>query len=162
MVSKTYDREKWVRAEVACQEALQAALDAGHYLYGTRAGDSELQVSEQIPLPYIPGKEQNNTENEMFKKRVLTLRYLLTARGNQGNKEFVWQLNKSNSFITACIPNRVVKYNNNNDEWYSGWSGISPYLNTIERFYTEDGVLPEIAAQMVIFLKKKSGCNGPA
>lgn len=155
LVSKTYDREKWIRAEVACQEALDVALGAGHYLYGTRSGDTELQASEQIPLPYVPGRDETNTENETFKKKVLTLRYLLTAKGNQGNKEFIWQLNNSNSFVTACIPNRVVKYNNNNDEWYSGWSGVSPYLNTIERFYTSDGTLPEIAARNNRFFKKE-------
>lgn len=155
LVSKTYDREKWIRAEVASQEALDVALGAGHYLYGTRSGDTELQASEQIPLPYVPGREINNTENERFKENVLTLRYLLTAKGNQGNKEFIWQLNSNNSFVTASIPNRVVKYNNNNDEWYSGWSGVSPYLNTIERFYTSDGILPEIAARNNKFSKKE-------
>ena len=28
LVSTTYDRQKWVAAEAACKEALQAALDA--------------------------------------------------------------------------------------------------------------------------------------
>lgn len=154
LVSKSYDREKWVRAEAACQEALDAALTAGHYLYGTREGDTQLQESEQIPLPYVPGREEESEENTTFKKKVITMRYLLTAKGNQGNKEFIWQLNKNNSFVTACIPNRVVKYNNNNDEWYSGWSGVSPYLNTIERFYTSDGILPEVAANKGDFKPK--------
>jgi hypothetical protein len=33
------------------QEALNAALDAGHYLFGTRAGDESLQEQKGLPMP---------------------------------------------------------------------------------------------------------------
>lgn len=51
LVSTTYDREKWVRAEEAAQEALNAALDAGHYLFGTRAGDESCRSRKDFRCP---------------------------------------------------------------------------------------------------------------
>lgn len=145
LVSKTYSREKWVRAEEACQAALdaaEAATDGGgalqaYRLYGTQPSDFEKYDDEKVPLPFIPGEV-----DEEFKKRVLMLRYMMSLRYNEGNAELVWGLSKDDdSFITAAMPNRVLQYKDGN--WYNGWSGVAPYLSATERFYTKDGLLPK-------------------
>lgn len=142
LVSRTYQNAKWERAEAACKSAIEAAEAAGNYLFGTRSGDDQIMTNEQIPLPYIPGMEKN--EGEEFKKKVLLMRYLLTLKGNMGNREFVWQTYKDNNTLYASMPNRLQQYTNG--DWYSGWSGLSPYLFAVEHFYTKDGELPEKAA----------------
>lgn len=150
LVSNTYDRQKWVDAEAACQEALEAAQGAGHYLFGTLPGDYKLQEQAKLAMPFVPGLTGTEEEQKAFQNRVLMLRYMLTANGGtQGNKEFVWQLNKDNSMVYASMPNALLKYNDGKE--YSGWSAVSPYLYSIEHFYTRDGQVPEIAAGLGTF-----------
>lgn len=144
LVSTTYDREKWVRAEEAAQEALNAALDAGHYLFGTRAGDESLQEQKGLPMPYIPNIEGTDTEVKAFQNKVLTLRYMMTAKGSDGNLEILWELHKTTNFVFGSIPNNIMKLNNGSE--YGGWSSTSPYLYAVEHFYTNKGTLPKIAA----------------
>lgn len=138
LVSHTYDREKWNRALTACKEALEyAQSDGGCSLYT----DEELYAKENVPLPFIPGLENESAEGIAFRKKVLLMRYLATTRSNEGNKELVWGLdNVGDNIWMASLPTRVLKLNNGN--WYSGYSGVSPFLNTIERFYTNTGKLP--------------------
>lgn len=141
-MSTTYDREKWVRAEEAAQEALNAALDAGHYLFGTRAGDESLQEQKGLPMPYIPNIEGTDTEVKAFQNKVLTLRYMMTAKGSDGNLEILWELHKTTNFVFGSIPNNIMKLNNGSE--YGGWSSTSPYLYAVEHFYTNKGTLPKI------------------
>ena len=152
LVSTTYDRQKWVKAEAACQEALQAAQDAGHYLFGTRPEDEQLQVQAKLAMPYVPGLTGTDEEQKVFQNKILTLRYMMTAGGDKGNKEFVWQLNKDNNFVYASMPNALLKYNDGKE--YSGWSAVSPYLFSIEHFYTKDGEVPEVAAERGTYTPK--------
>ncbi len=135
LVSATYSPEKWERARVACEDALNTALNEDYMLYGSTDAQMKMYESEKVPLTnvYIPGGASNE-----FKERVLMLRYLLTARVYEGNTELIWGLNDSgDSFLTASMPNRVLQQNNGN--WVNGYSGISPLLNTVERFYMADG-----------------------
>jgi len=150
LVSRTYQPEKWERAEAACREALDAALASGNYLFGTQPGDDQIIKSEQIPLPYIPGLAKD--EGEEFKKKVLLMRYMLTLAGNKGNREFVWHVNKDNEMLYASMPKRLLQYTSGN--WYSGWAALSPYLYAVEHFYTKDGTLPEIGAEKGEFTSK--------
>lgn len=144
LVSASYDRKKWERAEQACKEAMKAALDAGFYLFGTKSGDEQLQVQNKLPMPYIPGLEGTDAEQKAFQNKVLTLRYMLTAKGSEGNMEFLWQVNKTTNFVFGSLPNNLMKLSNNSE--YGGWSSVSPYLYAVEHFYTNKGKLPEIAA----------------
>lgn len=138
LISKTYDRNKWIKAEEAYQAALDEALMTGHPLYGSDPKHFTLYESEKVPLPYIPGREENNAENKSFKERVLLLRYMSTAKNGEGNTELIWGLNNSNDgFVTCSRPNRMLQQTNGN--WVNGWSGISPLLNSIEKFYTDNG-----------------------
>ena len=152
LVGTTYNPEKWTRAEAACQDALNAARDAGYYLYGTKSGDEQLQVQNNIPMPYIPGLEGTADEKKAFQNKVLTLRYMLTAKGKEGNMELLWEVHKSTNFVYGNIPNNLMKLNNGSE--YSGWSSSSPYLYAIEHFYTNNGTLPEIAASKGKYPKK--------
>lgn len=136
LVSKTYDPQKWERARVAYEEALQEAHAAGHKLYGTSEGDLEFYSTKNIPLEniYIPGDASDD-----FKKRVLMLRHLVTTRHNEGNTEYVWGVSDDADWVpyNCMMPFKVLQRNNGN--WIEGYNSYSPYLNAIERFYTSDG-----------------------
>lgn len=142
LVSKTYDRNKWVRAQQACSEALQAALDAGYKLYN----DLEFYKSNGLKeneLPDIPGlAEPNSEEGLTFRKRVFLMRYAVTLEYASGNNEYIWVAMKNDDlYMTATLPNRVIQ--NNNGNWFSGYSGVAPTLYSVEHFYTQNGLLPK-------------------
>lgn len=141
LVSKEYSPGKWERARIACEEALDAAIDASYALYK----DKEMyknDISGGFSLDenvYVPGlNAAEDPEATAFKETVLMYRYLSTARFNEGNKEIVWGLNKSDdSFLTASMPNNVMILDNGNK--VNGYSGISPTLYTVKTFYNQDG-----------------------
>ncbi len=143
VVSHSYEANKWERARSACQEALDAALAAGHKLYDNinyyMTTDPQAQT-----LPYIPGLVETGPEAEAakeFKKRVMMFRYLVTTRADQGNEEIIWgKWGGMGSTANASMPLKVIR--NTSSGWNEGWSGISPLLSTITNFYTKNGKLP--------------------
>lgn len=136
LVSRTYDRSKWERALTACNEALDAADAEGFELFR----DESLYSSANISLPYIPGMS-NNEEFDAFKKKVMLMRYVINAKPTEGNREFVWGLNVGNDgMVLHALPTRVIQQSNGN--WYNGYSGIAPTLNSAEFFYTANGKTP--------------------
>jgi hypothetical protein len=99
---------------------------------------------QQINLPYAPGISDGDyssqpEEQQKFLKKVMMLRYLVTTRENEGNKEIIWGISAQPS-LEAQLPHRILKASNGN--WISGWSGVSPTLYAVEHFYTKDGKLP--------------------
>lgn len=132
LVSTTYDPDKWERARVACEEALAEARAAGHALYE----NLDFYSTQNVPLNnvYVPGGADDD-----FKKRVLMLRYLLTANHSEGNTEFIWGVSNDNDFTPyyCQMPWRVLQQNNGN--WIEGYNSYSPYLNAVEKFYDTDG-----------------------
>ena len=54
----------------------------------------------------------------------------------------------------ASLPVHVVKVDGG--PWRSGYSGYSPLLNSVERFYTKEGELPRIAANKGTFAEEDS------
>lgn len=137
LVSHQYSVEKWRTAETACQQALDFALNHGYKLYD----DEEKYNEQKLPLPYIPGVNTSEEEGTNFAKKVLLMRYVNQLRADEGNKEMVWGINQGDDNLYASMPTRILLLNGGN--WYSGYSGISPYLYTIEHFYTQNGKLPE-------------------
>ena len=138
LVSKTYDESKWRRALTACNEAITAAENEGFELYK----DESLYSSKGVSLPNIPGMSSSE-EYENFKKKVLLMRFVVTALPTEGNKEFVWGLNTGDDqMVIHSLPTRILKQSDGN--WYSGWSGIAPTLNSVEYFYTENGKTPDM------------------
>ena len=142
LVSKTYDPKKWERAKLACEEALLLAEGEGQIeLYD----DEDFYQNKQLELPYVPGVTDGDIkeeEKEKFLKTVMKMRYLVSSRITDGNKEIIWgNWNFSMSDSYARLPLRILQYPNR--EWWSGWGGVSPTLNTVEMFYTKNGKLPE-------------------
>lgn len=145
LVSLNRDDKKWERALTACQEALAAALGAGHDLFDMASADAKATL-DKVSLPFIPGKEADTPENEKFKKRVRMFQYLITAHEGDGNKELIWGQrtstdgNNSGEATESRLPNKVVK--RSSGVYMGGWSSHAPTLYAVQHFYTEDGKLP--------------------
>ena len=145
LVSDQYDAGKWERALTACQEALAAAQAAGYKLFDLEAANAKAAI-DGVPLPFIPGKEEDTEENRLFKERVRMLQYVITAHEGADNKELIWGINPSTGNtidaepMRAHLPNRLVK--RSDGTWNGGWHGTAPTWATVNRFYTENGLPP--------------------
>lgn len=142
IVSRTYDKQKWEDALLACREAIDVAEAAGHKFFSLEDAKALIE-QERINLPYVPFKDENDPltgpEDLEFKQRILLMRYLTATRSNQGNKEIIWGHADQSNFINACLPHRIIE--NNSGGWQSGWgAGLSPTLNSVIRFYSENGL----------------------
>ena len=150
LVSKTYDPDKWERALTACKDALEwAEGDGGNALMGIASCDN-LISNDQMGDPFkkLKAPVDNDAFTEDFKKRIMLMRYIVTTRYSDGNKEMIWGVAGTDTYNQklACLPLHCSKQNNGT-YWNDGYSGISPYLNAVEKFYTKDGMLPRIAAE---------------
>lgn len=140
LISKKYDSQKWEAAKKACLEALAAAEAAGHKLFSLEDAQA-LYRQAKVSLPFVPFKNAEGdaaAKDREFMERVLLMRYVVTTRYKEGNRETIWGLAGQGDMIIGSLPHRVIK--NNQGTWKSGYSGVSPTLNTVERFYTENGV----------------------
>lgn len=138
LVSSQYDKSKWERAKAANQEALDFATTAGGAALYI---DEELHTRESVELPFVPGVNAQTPEGKAFLKKVLLMRYLVTTRSTEGNKEIIWGLADQGSMVMGSLPHGILKLSNGTD--YSGYSGVSPVMNTsIEYFYTKNGKRP--------------------
>lgn len=139
LVSSTYDPQKWEIALTACKDALQFALnEGGRELYK----DTQYYARQEIPLPYVPGITDGDLpENEKlaFQENVMKMRYAVSTRESEGNREIIWGCASSVNLLPS-FPHRIIQQNNGN--WSNGYSGIGPTLFTMENFYTKDGKLP--------------------
>lgn len=144
LVSYQYDESKWERALTACQEALDAAEAVGYQLFGVETANTKA-TTDGVPLPFIPGKEEDTEENQAFKERVRMLQYMITAHEGYGNQEIIWGVNTSSYTMGTGemymrLPNRIVRRSDNT--WGGGYHGAAPTWPTVNRFYTENGVPP--------------------
>lgn len=145
LVSKTADPDKWKRALTACKDALEwAEGDGGCSLMDIQ--DCETQMTNQalnVSSLTVPVTGVDDT----FKKHVMLMRYILTTRYSDGNREILWGLAGTDLYnqILSCLPLHCSKQSSGT--WNDGYSGMSPYLNAVERFYTKDGKLPRLAAE---------------
>lgn len=145
LVSKTTDPDKWKRALTACKDALEwAEGDGGCSLMDIQ--DCETQMTNQalnVSSLTVPVTGVDDT----FKKHVMLMRYILTTRYSDGNREILWGLAGTDLYnqILSCLPLHCSKQSSGT--WNDGYSGMSPYLNAVERFYTKDGKLPRLAAE---------------
>ena len=146
LVSMTYDKAKWDRALAACQEALNAAESAGYKLFDIKTAN-QIADRQNVPLPFIPGMEDDTEDNQEFKELVRMFQYLSTATEGDNNKEIIWGQITKDSKVTDSNPNisrlpeRCIKKSDNS--WAGGYSGWAPTLNAAKRFYTINGELPE-------------------
>lgn len=138
LVSLTYDASKWERARVACQEALDWAINqGGNALYS----DEEYYNRQGINLPFVPGVDANTADGKAFLKKVMLMRYLVTTRTSEGNREFIWSSADQGYMVTGSLPHGILQ--KPDGTFVSGYSGVSPVLNTsIQYFYTNKGKRP--------------------
>ena len=138
LVSKDYDPAKWERARQASQEALDFALANGYELFD----DEELNDRESVALPYVPGIDPNTPEGKAFQEKVMVMRYAVTTRSEEGNKEIIWGHSNQGNMLIGSLPHFIQKHTNGSD--IGGYSGVSPLLNTsVMYFYTNNGKRPE-------------------
>lgn len=147
LVSYEYDRNKWERAKTACEEALQFAVENKYQLFDLESANAKAEM-DGVVLPFIPGKEEDTEENNLFKQRVRMFQYLVIAHEGNGNKEIIWGLktpdeksNASGDNYDSRLPLRCCKKNGGG--YHGGWSGMCPTLYAVQHFYTENGKLPE-------------------
>lgn len=139
LVSHAYDPEKWERALVACKDALEWAEGEGGCALMTTIESDAMAKNQSINLADI--KLPVDGLNEDFKKRVLLMRYITASRYSDGNRELIWGLADDGAMTMASLPVHIVKLSGGS--WKSGYSGISPLLNSVDRFYTKNGRTPE-------------------
>lgn len=146
LVSHQYDPKKWEVALQASLEALQAAEKAGYKLFDIETAN-DIADKEEVPLPFVPGKEENTAENILFKERVRMFQYLATAHEGNRNNEIIWGVSTTGDFYTSeknisRMPNKIIRQSDGTWHRNSGYSGWAPTLNAVSKFYTENGELP--------------------
>ena len=150
LVSNKYDPAKWERALTACKEALTAAEAAGYKLFDLEASEAKAAI-DKVPLPFIPGKEEDTEENELFKKQVRMLQYMITAHEGFSNKEIIWAINPqygdgNDANDVGCgrsksrLPEPTCQ--KSDGSWAGGYHGTAPTWAAVNRFYTENGLPP--------------------
>lgn len=140
LVSFTYDKNKWIRAEQACKDALDFALNNGERALLDVEVTNNIYKQEKIPLPFVPGVGQQDPRQIRFLEKVLLMRYLVTTKENEGNREIIWGIADQGDIMMGSLPKHIVQ--KSNGTYMDGYSGVSPYLYTIEHFYTQNGKLP--------------------
>lgn len=140
LVNMTYSREKWVRAQKACHDALTYALANGFELFNADVAEN-LRTSHDIPLPEIPGIDSSTDEGKNFQKLVMMFRYLIVSGPSENNREILWGGYFSDANIAGSVPHHVIVTNDGSEMGI--WSGVSPTLYTVEHFYTKRGIIPE-------------------
>lgn len=145
LVSTSYDKAKWERALTACQQALTAAESAGYELFDVATANAKA-TRDGVGLPFIPGREEDTPENIAFKERVRMFQYLSTAHEGDNNKELIWaqridnEWNNGGEAVDHRLPSKVAI--RSNGIAMGGWAADAPTLNSVQRFYTQNGLLP--------------------
>jgi starch-binding outer membrane protein, SusD/RagB family len=137
LVSNKYNASKWQKALDACNDAISFATTQGNRALFDLTTSEQIRNSEGVPLPTISNTDDN------FKKRVMLMRYLMTTDETEGNKETIYGVIVSfdaGGAVRDMVPHDVTTYNGSP---VGGWCGVSPYLYTMEHFYTSSGKLPE-------------------
>lgn len=136
LVSHQYDVKKWERALTACKEALEWATAKGDRQLFSVTSSELIRQNQSVPLPTIANVDDN------FKQHVMLMRYLMTTKESEGNKEVIWGAGNpgDDEVIRVMLPHAITYYNGSPT---GGYSGMSPYLSSIEKFYTKDGKLPK-------------------
>ena len=137
LVSHIYDAGKWKRALEACNDAITWATTQGERTLFNLATSESIRKNENVPLPTI------DNVDSAFKERVMLMRYLTTTTEDDGNKEIILGVIPSTSELDVykcALPHGVTTYNGTPT---GGYSGMSPYLFTVEHFYTINGLLPQ-------------------
>ncbi len=134
LVSHIYDANKWKKALEACSDAITWATTKGDRSLFNLTTSESIRKNENVPLPTIANVDS------LFKEQVMLMRYLTTTTEDQGNTEVIFGVITTTKVILDVIPHNLTTYNGTP---VGGWGGISPYLFSIEHFYTSNGFLPQ-------------------
>ncbi len=141
LISNTYDRQKWVRAKEASEEALNLAVgDGQRALY---YGSSSNETPEMINNTFVP---VDDVDDE-FKRAVLRMRNVICTKPSEGNNEAIWALvnmsGKTGDMRHRIVRNPVPKNPSILPQGFVyAYSTISATLATVLRFGTKDGYQP--------------------
>ncbi len=141
LVSKTYDREKWVTAKKASEEALAFALtDGQRSLY---EGSTTNESDQMVKAIFVPVDDVTDD----FKRAVLRMRNVVCVKELDGNHEFIWTA--ADNYAVPSIYNQRVPRNPipvttlaPNGVKFT-FSCIGATLSTNLRFGTKNGLQPE-------------------
>jgi hypothetical protein len=113
LFSQEYSREKWEKAAVACKNAIDTSLLAGHDLYEFT---KQTNISDSTKL-------------------LMSLRHVVTDRWN---KEIIWTEAKlsMNAYQRATTPMFFIEQH----QWMPTDPYMCPTLRMAELFYTKNGV----------------------
>lgn len=152
LVSINYDANKWQRAKVACEEAINFATSNGYALF---TDENFYATQTGVNLPYVPGVNPATPAGQAFLKKVMLMRYVVNTRVTEGNRETIWGIADQGNWLYGAIPHFVLQRSNGTDFGY--YSGISPILNTsIHYFYTNQGKRPAHGAQDGSFIAENN------
>ncbi len=140
LISHTYDRQKWVRAKEASEEALTLALGAGQRsLY--QGGDSE--TANMIKVSFFP---VDGLDDEFIRK-VLVLRNVVKTKESNGNHEHIWAVNDFHAqaaytWYGQRIPRNILPTTAQNAS-VGGWFTMGTSWNFSKKFLTKNGLQPD-------------------
>ncbi len=152
LVSHTYDKQKWIDALKATEDAIELAEKSGYKLMEEEDYTPEDNV-ELKSMDWIPVDFNDDTEKENFLKKVMFNRYIHTTSQSE-NPEIIWSIKYER---TACangrMPLKIIK--NKEDKWYNvSYSVVNPTLNTVYGFLCKDGRLPMESHENIDFPPK--------
>ena len=139
MISKTYDASKWERARQANEELLEMAIANGHALYR----DDEYRERQRLPEQWFPVTGLTEEEEAEYQNAIIRMRCIgTTTTVDDNNYETLFPLTKTfdnyyavmqHNLFTCTVASTII----------TGYSGISPTLNTMAWFLTKNGYMPE-------------------
>ncbi|MBP2691219.1 MAG: RagB/SusD family nutrient uptake outer membrane protein [Muribaculaceae bacterium] len=142
LISNTYDREKWVKAKKAAEEALTFAINEGEReLYYGNEGNETQQMLDKMFVP-VDGADED------FKRAVLRMRNVVRVKEPDGNREFIWSCGDSYGSAGGVYNQRIArnpipKTSMAPNGLNTTYSCIGATLATVMRFGTKDGYQPE-------------------
>lgn len=143
LVSQTYDREKWVRAKDAAEEALKVALnEGGRSLY---EGNTANETDKMISLLSVPVDFDNDAEKKEFIRRLLVMRNVMCTKESQGNYEYIWSVpnnNQATNYRTR-MPRQIIAPNSQLTTGYkNGYYNAGTFISFTNLFMTSNGLQP--------------------
>lgn len=146
MISKTYDREKWVRAKEAAEEALELALtEGGRSLY---EGNVANETDKMINVLSVPVEFADDAKKKEFIRKMLVMRNVMCTKESQGNHEYIWStmhsIKQPTNYRTR-IPRQIIAAGGKQlpNGYKNGYYNAGTFLSFTHLFMTGNGLQPQ-------------------